>query len=68
LVAARLAPTGSDAGAVERSGRVDAQVNNAGVFAAKPFTEYTGEDFTHVLSVNLAHSTRWRSPGSGWVR
>ena len=42
------------ADAVERFGRVDTLVNNAGVFVAKPFTEYTEADFAGVLSVNLA--------------
>jgi NAD(P)-dependent dehydrogenase (short-subunit alcohol dehydrogenase family) len=42
------------AGAVERFGRVDTLVNNAGVFVAKPFTEYTEDDFHRVLNVNLA--------------
>lgn len=41
-------------GAVERFGRVDTLVNNAGVFVAKPFTEYTEADYNHVLGVNLA--------------
>jgi NAD(P)-dependent dehydrogenase (short-subunit alcohol dehydrogenase family) len=40
--------------AVERFGRVDTLVNNAGVFLTKPFTEYTEADFAHLLSVNLA--------------
>src|SRR6185503_17389001 len=40
--------------AVARFGRVDTLVNNAGVFVAKPFTEYTEADYNHVLSVNLA--------------
>src|SRR5262249_7500163 len=40
--------------AVERFGRVDTLVNNAGVFVAKPFTDYTAADFAFVLSVNLA--------------
>jgi NAD(P)-dependent dehydrogenase (short-subunit alcohol dehydrogenase family) len=40
--------------AVERFGRVDTLINNAGVFVAKPFTEYTEADFNHVVSVNLA--------------
>jgi NAD(P)-dependent dehydrogenase (short-subunit alcohol dehydrogenase family) len=40
--------------AVESFGRVDTLVNDAGVFVAKPFTEYTAADFAHVLSVNLA--------------
>ncbi len=39
--------------AVERFGRVDTLVNNAGVFVAKPFTDYTDADFDHVADVNL---------------
>lgn len=37
-----------------RFGRIDSLVNNAGIFVAKPFTEYTPEDYASVLSVNLA--------------
>jgi NAD(P)-dependent dehydrogenase (short-subunit alcohol dehydrogenase family) len=33
--------------------RIDSLVNNAGVFVAKPFTEYTDEDFDVVTGVNL---------------
>ncbi|GAB3165314.1 SDR family NAD(P)-dependent oxidoreductase [Amycolatopsis sp. NPDC004378] len=39
--------------ALAKFGRVDALVNNAGVFVAKPFTEYTGADFDLVTGVNL---------------
>jgi NAD(P)-dependent dehydrogenase (short-subunit alcohol dehydrogenase family) len=39
--------------AVKRFGSVDALVNNAGVFFAKPFTEYTLEDFRSLSSTNL---------------
>ncbi|MFD8079242.1 SDR family NAD(P)-dependent oxidoreductase [Streptomyces sp. NPDC059718] len=39
--------------AVERFGRVDTLVNNAGIFVAKPFTEYTEEDYRAVMAVNL---------------
>lgn len=39
--------------AVERFGRVDTLVNNAGIFVAKPFTDYTDEDFATVLAVNV---------------
>jgi NAD(P)-dependent dehydrogenase (short-subunit alcohol dehydrogenase family) len=39
---------------VERFGRIDTLVNNAGIFVAKPFTEYTQEDYEAVLGVNLA--------------
>src|SRR5713226_5230295 len=31
--------------AIERFGRIDTLVNNAGVFVAKPFTDYTDEDY-----------------------
>ncbi len=34
-------------------GRVDTLVNNAGVFVAKPFTDYTAADFDLVTGVNL---------------
>jgi NAD(P)-dependent dehydrogenase (short-subunit alcohol dehydrogenase family) len=39
--------------AVKQFGSVDALVNNAGVFFAKPFTEYTPEDFLVLSSTNL---------------
>ena len=41
------------AAAKERFGRVDTLVNNAGVFIAKPFTEYTQEDFDVVTGTNV---------------
>ncbi len=40
--------------AVARFGRIDTLVNNAGIFIAKPFTDYTLADFTAILGVNLA--------------
>src|SRR5262245_58195984 len=40
--------------AIEHFGRVDTLVNNAGIFIAKPFIEYTAEDFANVMSVNVA--------------
>jgi NAD(P)-dependent dehydrogenase (short-subunit alcohol dehydrogenase family) len=39
--------------ALGRFGRVDTLVNNAGVFVAKPFTEYTDADYDAVAGVNL---------------
>ncbi len=36
--------------AVDRFGRVDMLLNNAGTFAAKPFTEYTAEELDQFLS------------------
>ncbi|MCX4632750.1 SDR family oxidoreductase [Streptomyces sp. NBC_01443] len=37
----------------ERFGRIDTLVNNAGIFVAKPFTDYTEDDYEAVLGVNL---------------
>lgn len=39
--------------AVERFGRIDTVVNNAGIFIAKPFVEYTNEDYDAITGVNL---------------
>ncbi|RST05832.1 SDR family oxidoreductase [Streptomyces sp. WAC07149] len=39
--------------ALERFGRIDVLVNNAGVFAAKPFTDVTEEDLDVFLTGNL---------------
>lgn len=61
--------------AVDRFGRVDTLINNAGLFLSKPFTEYTVEDFQRVVDVNLAgffHMTQFAlaqmiKQGSGHV-
>jgi NAD(P)-dependent dehydrogenase (short-subunit alcohol dehydrogenase family) len=39
--------------ALEHFGRIDSLVNNAGVFVAKPFVDYTDDDFASVLALNL---------------
>lgn len=39
---------------VERFGRIDTLVNNAGIFTAKPFTEFTQADWAANLATNLA--------------
>ncbi|EUC20313.1 UNVERIFIED_ORG: NAD(P)-dependent dehydrogenase (short-subunit alcohol dehydrogenase family) [Burkholderia sp. CF145] len=39
--------------AIARFGRIDTLINNAGIFIAKPFTQYTGEDYAAVLNVNV---------------
>jgi NAD(P)-dependent dehydrogenase (short-subunit alcohol dehydrogenase family) len=46
--AARIVET-----AIKRFGRIDALVNNAGIFIVKPFTDYTSEDFKALASTNL---------------
>jgi len=40
--------------ALQRFGRVDTLVNNAGIFISKPFHEYSEEDFNAKVSTNLA--------------
>jgi NAD(P)-dependent dehydrogenase (short-subunit alcohol dehydrogenase family) len=39
--------------AITSFGSIDALVNNAGIFFAKPFTEFTTEDFEALSTVNL---------------
>jgi len=39
--------------ALDRFGRIDTLVNNAGVFMSKPFTDYTAEDYALITGVNL---------------
>jgi NAD(P)-dependent dehydrogenase (short-subunit alcohol dehydrogenase family) len=39
--------------AIERFGRIDTVLNNAGIFVAKPFTDYTDGDYDAVTGVNL---------------
>ena len=38
---------------VARFGRIDTLVNNAGIFIAKPFTQYTDADYAAMVAVNL---------------
>src|SRR6185436_15499356 len=40
--------------AMTRFGRIDTLVNNAGIFIARPFTDYSEADFAAALGVNLA--------------
>jgi NAD(P)-dependent dehydrogenase (short-subunit alcohol dehydrogenase family) len=40
--------------ALDRFGRVDTLINNAGTFIGKPFTDYTPQDFDAITAVNLA--------------
>jgi NAD(P)-dependent dehydrogenase (short-subunit alcohol dehydrogenase family) len=47
--------------AIDRFGRIDTLINNAGVFVAKRFTDYTDEDYDLLTRVNLGgffHITR----------
>lgn len=49
------------ANGLSRFGRIDTLVNNAGIFLAKPFVDYTETDFSNMLATNLGgffHMTR----------
>jgi NAD(P)-dependent dehydrogenase (short-subunit alcohol dehydrogenase family) len=48
-IARRLVSEGLD-----RFGRIDTLVNNAGIFVASPFTKYTEDQFASVVATNLA--------------
>jgi NAD(P)-dependent dehydrogenase (short-subunit alcohol dehydrogenase family) len=39
--------------AIGKFGSIDHVINNAGIFAAKPFTEYTADEFRSFVSTNL---------------
>jgi NAD(P)-dependent dehydrogenase (short-subunit alcohol dehydrogenase family) len=39
--------------AVQQFGAIDAVVNNAGIFVAKPFVDYSADDFRSLVSTNL---------------
>jgi NAD(P)-dependent dehydrogenase (short-subunit alcohol dehydrogenase family) len=61
--------------ALERFGRVDTLINDAGVYISKPFTDYTAADYDSAVGVNLTgffHMTQRAIPemvnrGSGHV-
>lgn len=52
-----IAEPGTGARVIEQGldtfGRIDTLVNNAGIFVAKPFTEYTDEDYDTISGINL---------------
>ena len=61
--------------ALDRFGRVDTVVNNAGIYIGKPFTDYTLDDYFAITAVNLTgffHLTQRAIPhmvaqGSGHI-
>jgi len=40
--------------ALDRFGRIDSLINNAGLFISKPFTDYAPDDYAAITAVNLA--------------
>jgi NAD(P)-dependent dehydrogenase (short-subunit alcohol dehydrogenase family) len=53
--------------AIERFGRVDTLINNAGVFIAKPFIDYTEADLTAMIAVNLAGFFHISQKAAAWM-
>jgi NAD(P)-dependent dehydrogenase (short-subunit alcohol dehydrogenase family) len=41
-------------GALERFGRIDTLINNAGIFLSKPFVDYSEADFEALMGANVA--------------
>ena len=41
-------------GALQAFGRIDTLINNAGLYIAKPFTDYTEEDYNLIMNTNVA--------------
>lgn len=39
--------------AMDRFGRIDTLVNNAGIYRSKPFVEYTADDYASMVALNL---------------
>lgn len=52
-VAEEAAVESAVAAAIERFGKIDIVVNNAGVMVFKPIAQHTGEDFLRILNVDL---------------
>ena len=44
-------------GALDRFGRIDTLINNAGVYISKPFTDYTAADYATVTQKNPVRLT-----------
>ena len=62
-------------GALDRFGRLDTLINNAGVYISKPFTDYSAEDYATIVGVNLTgffwltrRALMSSRPRRGWPR
>jgi NAD(P)-dependent dehydrogenase (short-subunit alcohol dehydrogenase family) len=53
--------------AIERFGRIDTLINNAGIFIPKPFIDYSEADFAAMTGVNLAGFFRLSQKAASWM-
>jgi NAD(P)-dependent dehydrogenase (short-subunit alcohol dehydrogenase family) len=53
--------------AIERFGRIDTLVNNAGVFVARPFIDYTAADLAMASAVNLHGFFHISQKAAAWM-
>jgi NAD(P)-dependent dehydrogenase (short-subunit alcohol dehydrogenase family) len=52
--------------ALDRFGRIDSLINNAGIFIAKPFTDYSVDEYEAITAVNLAGFFHIKQPSRRW--
>jgi NAD(P)-dependent dehydrogenase (short-subunit alcohol dehydrogenase family) len=66
-IAAALTAERIVSGAIERFGRIDTLVNNAGIFIPKSFIDYSEVDFATMTAINLAGFFHISQKAASWM-